>query len=120
MDSSVKTVTTIRAARQRTRSSISGRYKKYVSLFTAFGPTHPSVQRVNRGRGADHSPPSSHEVNACTCTSTPQYVLIAWCLIKHRDIFTFSYNVFMKPVSNADKGPTYQTNKVCGAPSRLV
>jgi hypothetical protein len=35
------------------------------------------------GREADHSPPFSAEVkNACSCTSTPQYALMAWCLVK--------------------------------------
>jgi hypothetical protein len=42
------------------------------------------------GREADHSLPSSAEVqNAWRYTSTPQYVFMAWCLVKHRD-FTFS------------------------------
>jgi hypothetical protein len=42
------------------------------------------------GREADHSPPSSAEVkNAWSYTSTPQYVFVAWCLVKHRDNFTF-------------------------------
>jgi hypothetical protein len=42
------------------------------------------------GREADHSPPSSVEVkNAWSYTSTPQYIFMAWCLVKHRDNFTF-------------------------------
>jgi hypothetical protein len=47
--------------------------------------------RVKRpGREADHSSPSSAEVkNAGSYTSTPQYVFMAWCLVKHRDNFTF-------------------------------
>jgi hypothetical protein len=37
------------------------------------------------GGEADHSPPSSAELkNAWSYTSTPQYVFIAWCLVKHR------------------------------------
>jgi hypothetical protein len=66
---------------------------------TALGPTQPPIQsvpwvfsvRVKRpGREADHSPPSSAEVkNAWSYTSTPQYVFVAWCLVKHRDNFTF-------------------------------
>jgi hypothetical protein len=37
------------------------------------------------GREADHSPSSSAEVkNAWNYISTPQYVLMAWCLVKHR------------------------------------
>jgi hypothetical protein len=42
------------------------------------------------GREADHSPPSSAEVKyAWSYTSTPQYVFMAWCLVKQRDNFTF-------------------------------
>jgi hypothetical protein len=37
-------------------------------------------------READHSAPSSAEVkNAWSYTSTPQYVFMAWYLVKHRD-----------------------------------
>jgi hypothetical protein len=44
------------------------------------------------GREADHSPPSSAEVkNAWSYTSIPQYVFMAWCLVKHRDVFTFTF-----------------------------
>jgi hypothetical protein len=42
------------------------------------------------GREADHSPPSSVEIkNAWSYTSSPQRVFMAWCLVKHRDNFTF-------------------------------
>jgi hypothetical protein len=45
------------------------------------------------GREADISPPYSAEVkNAWSYTSTPQYVFMAWCLVKHRDKFTFTFN----------------------------
>jgi hypothetical protein len=41
------------------------------------------------GREADHSPPSSAVVkNAWSYTSTPQYIFMVWCLVKHRDYFT--------------------------------
>jgi hypothetical protein len=44
------------------------------------------------GREADHSPPSSAEVkNAWSYPSTPQYVFTAWCLVKHRDNFAFTF-----------------------------
>jgi hypothetical protein len=37
------------------------------------------------GREADHSSPSTAEVkNAWSYTSSPQYVFMAWCLVKHR------------------------------------
>jgi hypothetical protein len=68
---------------------------------TALGPTQPPIQRVpgalslgvkRPGREADHSPPSSAEVkNALRYTSTPPYVFMAWCLVKHRDNFTFTF-----------------------------
>jgi hypothetical protein len=40
----------------------------------------PGVRRP--GRGADHSPPSSAEVNEWSYTSTPQYAFMAWCSVK--------------------------------------
>jgi hypothetical protein len=47
------------------------------------------------GREADHSPQSSAEVkNAWSYTSTPLYVFMAWCLVKHKDNFTFTFELF--------------------------
>jgi hypothetical protein len=47
----------------------------------------PGVKRPVRE--ADHLPTSSAEVkNAWSYTSAPQYVFMAWCLVKHRDNFT--------------------------------
>jgi len=67
----------------------------------ALGSTHPPIQWVpgalspgvkRLGREADHSPPSSTEIkNAWCCTSIPQYVFIAWSLVKHRENFTFAF-----------------------------
>jgi hypothetical protein len=43
-------------------------------------------------READHSPPSSATVkNAWIYTSTPPYIFMAGCLVKHRDKFTFTF-----------------------------
>jgi hypothetical protein len=63
------------------------------------GPTQSPTQLVPEaissgvkrpGRTADHSPPSSVEgKNSRTYTSSPQYMFTAWCLVKHRDCFTF-------------------------------
>jgi len=37
-------------------------------------------------------PPCSAEYeNACSYTFTPQYFFMAWCLVKHRDNFTFVF-----------------------------
>jgi hypothetical protein len=60
--------------------------------------------RVKRPkREADHSPPSSADVkNAWSFISTPQYVFMAWCLVKHRDNFTFTYRRNIQIVLIAD------------------
>jgi hypothetical protein len=61
-------------------------------------PTQPPIQWVQGFlslgvkrpvREADHSSPSSTEVkNAWSYTSTPQYVFMARCLVKHSENFT--------------------------------
>jgi hypothetical protein len=43
------------------------------------------------GREAEYLPPFSAEVkNSWSYTSTPQYVFMAWCLVKHRYNFTLA------------------------------
>jgi hypothetical protein len=50
------------------------------------GALYLGVKRL--GREADHLLASCTEVkNALSYTSTPQYVFMAWCLVKHRDNF---------------------------------
>jgi hypothetical protein len=42
------------------------------------------------GREADHLPPASAEIkNTWSYISTPQYVFMAWCLVKNMDNFIF-------------------------------
>jgi hypothetical protein len=49
-----------------------------------------SLEVKRPGREAGLSSPFIAEVkNAWSYTSTPQYVFMAWCLVKHRDNFTF-------------------------------
>jgi hypothetical protein len=77
---------------------------------TALGPTQPPLQWIpgalslgvkRPGREADHSPPSSFEVNdAWSYTSTPQYVFMALCLVKHKDNFTFTLPSHRQSESN--------------------
>jgi len=77
-----------------------------ILLFTiesgpAVGPPQPPIQWVSGAlslglkrpwREADHLPPSSAEVrNTCSYTSTPQYALKAWCLVRQRGNFTFNF-----------------------------
>jgi hypothetical protein len=79
-----------------------------IFLFTtasrmALRPTQPPIQWVpgalslgvkRPGREADNSPPFSAEVkNAWSYTSTPQYVFMTWCLVKHRDNFIFTFTL---------------------------
>jgi hypothetical protein len=76
------------------------------SLHHRVQPTQPPIQRVpgtvslgvkRQGREADHSPPSSAGVkNAWSYTSTPQYVFMAWCLVKHRHNFTFTFTLLLR------------------------
>jgi hypothetical protein len=62
----------------------------------ALGPTKPPKgccgllpQGLNRpGREAGPSPPSGAKVmNAWSYTSTPQYVFMAWCLVKNTETY---------------------------------
>jgi hypothetical protein len=56
------------------------------------------------GREADHSPPSSAEVkHAWSYTSTLQYAFKAWCLVKHRDNFTFIFILYIYLVKGAQQ-----------------
>jgi len=51
-------------------------------------------------------PQSSAEVkNAWSYTSTPQYVFIAWCLVKHRDNFTFLYSEYFTGWKTGSRSP---------------
>jgi hypothetical protein len=71
---------------------------------TALGPTQPPNQWVPGASSlrlkrpvceADHSLPYSAELkNAWSYTSTPQYVFMAWCLVKHRDNFTSTIYIY--------------------------
>jgi hypothetical protein len=56
----------------------------------------PGVKRP--GREADHSPPSIDEFkNALSYASSPPYVFMTWCLVTHRDKFTFNVSVQYNP-----------------------
>jgi hypothetical protein len=70
---------------------------------TALGPTQPPIQWVlevlslgvkRPEREADHSPPSSAEVNnAWSYTSTPPYVFMAWH--GHLYLYNLFYNTML-------------------------
>jgi hypothetical protein len=70
---------------------------------TVLGPTQTPSQWVpgvlslgikRPGREADKSPLSSAEVKECVeLYLHPQYVFMAWCLVEHRDIFTFTLHL---------------------------
>jgi hypothetical protein len=77
---------------------------------TALGPTKPPIQWVPGALSpglkrpvceTDHSRPFSATVkNAWSYTSAPQYVFMAWCLVKHRDNFTFTFNFIISTATN--------------------
>jgi hypothetical protein len=67
---------------------------------TALEPTQPPIQWVpgtlslgvkRPGREVDHLPLSGAEVKIMrgALPPLPQYVFMTWCLVKHRDNFTF-------------------------------
>jgi hypothetical protein len=60
----------------------------------------PSLAIKRPGREADHSPPVSGEVKERMklCTFAPQYVFMGWCLVKHRDNFTYSLYIVMMDI----------------------
>jgi hypothetical protein len=74
----------------RGRDFFSLRYRVQIGSYPmGTGGSFPDVKRL--GHEANHSPPSSAENrNAQIYTSTPPYVFIAWCLVKHRDNFIFT------------------------------
>jgi hypothetical protein len=71
----------------------------FISSRSALGPTPSLIQWVlwvlstgvkRQGREADHSPPTSAEVKKTWIyKSTLPYIFMAYCLVKHRDNFTF-------------------------------
>jgi hypothetical protein len=93
-DSSVSIVTRLRVVRQGPVSRQKLRFLLFVTPSRpALGPTQPPIQCVpgvkKPGCESDHPPSSSAEVNnTWSNTSTPPYVFIAWCLVKHRHNFT--------------------------------
>jgi hypothetical protein len=85
----------LRAGLPRDRSSNPSRVKNFLfstSSRSALGSTQPPIHWVlwalspgvkRPGREADHSPPTSAEVNKMWLyTFTPPYAFMAWCLIR--------------------------------------
>jgi hypothetical protein len=63
-----------------------------VSYPMGTGGSFPEDKQL--GHEAAHSRPSSPKIkNVWSYTSTPPYVSMVWSLIKHRDDFTFTFNV---------------------------
>jgi hypothetical protein len=61
--------------------------------------TKLGVMGVKRpGREADHPPPSSAEVKMRRAKlPLPQYAFMAWCLVEHRDNFSFTFTNHLIP-----------------------
>jgi hypothetical protein len=62
-------------------------------------------------READHSPPSSAEFkNVWSYTSTPPYFFMAWCLVKHRDNFTFYLYLYCQQYQHGRSANIWEAN----------
>jgi hypothetical protein len=82
--------------------SEAGNFSIHHRVQNGLGPTQLAIQLVpgalslgvkRPGREADHSPPSSAEVEECVeLYLHSQYVFMAWCLVKYRDNFTFTFH----------------------------
>jgi hypothetical protein len=95
----------------------------------SLGPTQPiqwvpgtvSLGVKRPRREAEHSPPSSTEVKyAWSYTSTPPYVFMSWCLIKHRDYSTLpdgaSGQLHAPATLAPGKQPWYPLDRRLGGP----
>jgi hypothetical protein len=92
-DSSVSTVIRLRDGRS---GFDVGQGQVFFLFATAsrpvLGPTQPPIEWVlgvkQSGREVHHLSPSNAEVtNMWSCAFTPPILLLAWYLVKHRDIF---------------------------------
>jgi hypothetical protein len=53
-------------------------------------------KRTRQRRKAKYVPPSSVEMKAWSYTSTPPYVLMTWCLVKHRHSCVSIFSLHMQ------------------------
>jgi hypothetical protein len=73
-------------------TTVSRPAQRSIQLTIQWVPGALSLRVKRPEREADHSPQSSAEVkNTWSYISTPPYVFMAWCLVKHRDNFTFAF-----------------------------
>jgi len=74
-----------------------GNFSLHYCIQSSLVPGALSVGVKRPGREADHSPTFSAEVkNVWSYTSTPQYVFMAWCLVKHWENFTFTPSIHLE------------------------
>jgi hypothetical protein len=69
---------------------------------------------------ADNSPPSGNmDKNVWSYISTPSYVFMLWCLVKHKDNFTFTFTFFLlRPLKGVTGLPEVTVR--CLYPSMLI
>jgi hypothetical protein len=101
--SSVNIVSRQRVRRPGFDSSVHTGSGSYTDSYP-MGNGGPPSGLKRAGREPDHLPPSSVEAkNARSCTFTPLYVFMAWCLVKYRD-FTFCLACTFPSCNNLSKG----------------
>lgn len=93
--SSTGTETRLWTGQLRNYGSIPGRGMSFFCSQQCLDCTQPLIQWVLRVKWlrceADNSPPSSAKVNnnSWSYTSSAPYAFLVWCVIKHRDNFSF-------------------------------
>jgi hypothetical protein len=72
-------------------------------------------RNLRSGREANHLPPPSDEVkNVWNYTAAPQYIFMAWYLVKHTDNFTFALRIINKfHHSNRAGSRKHKKNRKC-------
>lgn len=110
-------MTRLQAGQPRNQGSVLGSGKRFFSgSHPAPSPKGMEVKCV--GREADHSPPWSAKLkNVWSCSSILPYIFMAWCLVKHRKIFTCILQIYYHYSSSVQvQQPCVGLGLLCGPP----
>jgi len=87
-------------------------------LSIGYGVSYRGKKRP--GREVDHSAPSSAMVeDSRSCTSTPQYIFAALCLVKHRNNFTVTLRTIIIK-KHEQNSRSWQKLKIFGSVAHII